>query len=89
MVNLHPAPLNELNEGSDEVQAGTNEVDDIGHSCRQSAGEWEYGAYAEQHRAENEGGGDPPARVTGCPENSRLDELMEQEFSPHSGGSAE
>jgi hypothetical protein len=44
MVDFHPAPLDELNEGSDEVEAGTNEVDDIGHSCRQSAGEWEYGA---------------------------------------------
>ena len=89
MVNFHPAPLDELDKGSDEVEAGTNEIDDIGHSCRQSAGEWEDGAQAEQHRAENEGDGDPPARVTGRPENSRLDELMQQEFSPHSGGTAE
>ena len=89
VVDFHPAPPNELDEGSDEVQAGTNEVDDIRRGRRQSAGEWEYGAYTKQNRTENEGNGDPPARVTGCPENSWLDELMQQESSPHSGGSAE
>ena len=89
MVDFHPAPLDELDEGSDEVEAGSNEVDGTRRGCRHFAGEWEYGAYTKQHRAENEGDGDPPTRVTGCPENSWLDELMQQESSPHSGGSAE